>query len=151
MLSIYPASGYAPYVGHNRMWCGVLQTIKYSTKVPCVIRLCPTLPYTVLLYILGWKVCRLTDIVSGRELDILGYNIPRDGKYLGVPCKRQFLYSAISNPQDHSKRFTLYFPDRPVHSDTISASLGSIQPYATINARRLLIHISTIVYSQVLI
>ena len=27
-----------------------------------------------------------------------------------------------------------YFPGRPVHSDTISASLGSIQPYATINA-----------------
>ena len=26
----------------------------------------------------------------------------------------------------------LYFPDRPVHSDTILASLGSIQPYATI-------------------
>ena len=35
--------------------------------------------------------------------------------------------------------------------DTISASLGSIQPYATINARRLLLHISTTVYSQVLI
>ena len=47
--------------------------------------------------------------------------------------------------------FTLYFPDRPVHSDTISASLGSIQPYATINARRLTVHISTTVYSQVLI
>ena len=53
--------------------------------------------------------------------------------------------------QDHSKYFTLYFPDRPVQSDTISASLGSIQPYATINARRLLVHISTSVYSQVLI
>ena len=26
--------------------------------------------------------------------------------------------------RDRSKRFTLYFPDRPVHSDTISASLG---------------------------
>ena len=48
--------------------------------------------------------------------------------------KGKFLYSAVSSPQDHSKRFTLYFPDRPVHSDTISASLGSIQPYATINA-----------------
>ena len=39
----------------------------------------------------------------------------------------------------------------PVQSDTISASLGSIQPYATINARRLLVHISTNVYSHVLI
>ena len=65
--------------------------------------------------------------------------------------KGKFLYSAVSSPQDRSKRFTLYFPDRPVHSDTISASLGSIQPYATINARRLLVHISTTVYSQVLI
>ena len=63
-----------------------------------------------------------------------------------VKCK--FLYSAVSSPQDRSKRFTLYFPDRPVHSDTIS---GSIQPYATINARRLLVHISTTVYSHVLI
>ena len=65
--------------------------------------------------------------------------------------KGKFLYSAVSSPQDRSKRFTLYFPDRPVHSDTVSASLGSIQPYATINARRLLVHISTTVYSQVLI
>ena len=65
--------------------------------------------------------------------------------------KGKFLYSAVSSPQDRSKRFTLYFPDRPVHSDTISASLGSIQPYATINVRRLLVHISTTVCSQVLI
>ena len=27
--------------------------------------------------------------------------------------KGKFLYSAVSNPQDCSKRFTLYFPDRP--------------------------------------
>ena len=65
--------------------------------------------------------------------------------------KGKFLYSAVSGPQDRSKRFTLYFPNRPVHSDTISASLGSIQPYATINAQRLLVHISMTVYSQVLI
>ena len=65
--------------------------------------------------------------------------------------KGKFLYSAVSSPQDRSKHFTLYFPDRSVHSDTILASLGSIQPYATINAQRLLVHISTTVYSQVLI
>ena len=65
--------------------------------------------------------------------------------------KGKFLYGAVSSPQDRSRRFTLYFPDRPVHSDTITASLGSIQPYAAINARRLLVHISTTVYSQVLI
>ena len=32
---------------------------------------------------------------------------------------------------------------------TQTPSLGNIQPYATINARRLLVHISTPVYSQV--
>ena len=63
--------------------------------------------------------------------------------------KDKFLYSAVSNPQDCSKRFTLYFPGRPVQSNTISTSLGNIQLYATINARRLLVHISTTVYSQV--
>ena len=59
----------------------------------------------------------------------------------------KFLYSAVSN--DCSKHFTLYFPDRPVHSVTISASLGNNQPYVIINAQRLLIHMSTTVYSQV--
>ena len=51
-----------------------------------------------------------------------------------------FLNGAVSNPQGCSKRLILYFPDRPVQSDTISIYLGSIQPYATINARRLLVH-----------
>ena len=56
--------------------------------------------------------------------------------FLDTPSVKQkvkFLYSAVSNPQDRSKRFTLCF--RAVHSDTILASLGSIQSYATINAR----------------
>ena len=62
-----------------------------------------------------------------------------------------YIAHAVSSPQDRSKRFTLYFPGRPVHSDTISASLGSMQPYTTINARMLLVHISATVSSQVLI
>ena len=70
---------------------------------------------------------------------------------LKLEFKKKFLYSKVSSSQNCSKHFTLYFPDRPVHSDTISASLGSIQPYAAINARRLLVHISTTVYSQILI
>ena len=38
-----------------------------------------------------------------------------------------FLYSAVSSPLDRSKRFTLFaLPGTPVHSDTNSASLGSI-------------------------
>ncbi|KAK2162678.1 hypothetical protein NP493_1506g00000 [Ridgeia piscesae] len=45
----------------------------------------------------------------------------------------QFLYSTVSNPQDCSKCFKHYFPGRPVQSNTISTSLGSIQPHATIN------------------
>ena len=36
------------------------------------------------------------------------------------------LYSAVSSPLGRSKRFTLSSPGRPVHSDTNSASLGSI-------------------------
>ena len=40
--------------------------------------------------------------------------------------KSKFFYSAVSNPQDCSKRFTLSFPDRPVQLDTISNSLGSM-------------------------
>ena len=32
--------------------------------------------------------------------------------------------------------FTHYFPGRPVQSNTISTSLGSIQPHATINVRK---------------
>ena len=34
--------------------------------------------------------------------------------------------------------FTHYFPGRPVQSNTISTSLGSIQPHATINVRKAL-------------
>ena len=36
------------------------------------------------------------------------------------------LYSAVSSPLDRSERFTLSSPGRPVHSDTNSASPGSI-------------------------
>ena len=32
--------------------------------------------------------------------------------------------------------FTLYFPGRRVQSNTISTSLGSMQPHATINVRK---------------
>ena len=39
-------------------------------------------------------------------------------------CKQdKFLYSAVSIPQDCSKRFTLYFAGRPVHSNIVSTSL----------------------------
>ena len=86
-------------------------------------------------------------VTASTRLSVVGYSV-----VTFILCKNDnFLYSAVSSPQDSSKHFTLYFPDRPVHWDTISASLGSIQPYATINARRLLLYISTTVYSQVLV
>ena len=41
--------------------------------------------------------------------------------------KKVVLYSAVSSPLDRSKRFTLVaLPNRPVHSDTNSASPGGI-------------------------
>ena len=58
-------------------------------------------------------------------------------------CKKgMFLYSAVSSPLDHSKCFTLFaFPGRPVHSNTNSASLGSI---LAITREGLFTHISII-------
>ena len=63
-----------------------------------------------------------------------------------MTSKGKFLCSTVSGPQDCSKIFYALLP-RPVQSNTVSTSLGSIQPYATINARRLLVLISTTVYS----
>ena len=39
-----------------------------------------------------------------------------------VMAKSTFLYSAVSSTHDPSKRFTLYFLDRPVHSDRLGFS-----------------------------
>ena len=61
------------------------------------------------------------------------YKKPQDmsdnnNNLLGIfVLKCSFLYGAVSSPLDRSKRFTLFaFPGRPVHSDTNSASPGSI-------------------------
>ena len=47
-----------------------------------------------------------------------------------MPCaklpKGMVVYSAVSSPLDRSRRFALSSPGRPVHSNTNSASLGSI-------------------------
>ena len=53
-------------------------------------------------------------------------------------------YNAVFSPQDRSKRFTHQFSGRPVQPDTISTSLGSIQLYAAISTRRLLVHLLSI-------
>ena len=64
--------------------------------------------------------------------------------------KGMVLYSAISSPLDRSKRFTLSSPGRPVHSDTVLGFSWKHSSHAAI-AQRLFTHISTTVYSQVLI
>ena len=100
---------------------------------------------------LDWNNHIKTDIIAGQLQPVLFCGVKVCLRAAQHGKKGKFLYSAVSNPQDCSKRFTHYFPGRPVQSNTISTSLGSIQPYATINAQRLLVHISTTVYSQVLI
>ena len=65
-------------------------------------------------------------------------------------CKGMVLYSAVSSPLDRSKRFTLSSPDRPVHTDTVLGFSWKHSSHAAI-AQRLFTHISTTVYSQVLI
>ena len=64
--------------------------------------------------------------------------------------KGMVLYSAVSSPLDRSKRFTLSSPGRPVHSDTVIGFSWKHPSHAAI-AQRLFTHISTTVYSQVLI
>ena len=67
-----------------------------------------------------------------------------------VKGKGMVLYSAVSSPLDRSKRFTLSSPGRPVHSDTVLGFSWKHSSHAAI-AQRLFTHISTTVYSQVLI
>ena len=64
--------------------------------------------------------------------------------------KGMVLYSAVSSPLDRSKRFTLSSPGRPVHSDTVLSFSWKHSSHAAI-VQRLFNHISTTVYSQVLI
>ena len=72
--------------------------------------------------------------------------------FLFVPRSKKgmVLYSAVSSPLDRSKRFTLSSPGRPVHSDTVLGFSWKHSSHAAI-AQRLFTHISTTVYSQVLI
>ena len=78
----------------------------------------------------------------------LGDDGPRGSKK--VKGKGMVLYSAVSSPLDRSERFTLSSPGRPVHSDTVLGFSWKHSSHAAI-AQRLFTHISTTVYSQVLI
>ena len=71
--------------------------------------------------------------------------------YAFKKVKVKFSSYIVQYPILRIAQSAFHFQDRPVQPDTISTSLGSIQPYATINARRLLVHISTTVNSQVFI
>ena len=74
-------------------------------------------------------------------------------KYVELDKKKSkgmVLYSAVSSPLDRSKRVTLSSPGRPVHSDTVLGFSWKHSSHAAI-AQRLFTHISTTVYSQVLI
>ena len=69
-----------------------------------------------------------------------------------VKGKGMVLYSAISSPLDRSKRFTLSSPGRPVHSDIVLGFSWKHSSHAAIAQQLgLFTHISTTVYSQVLI
>ena len=62
---------------------------------------------------------------------------------VAIKGKGMFLYSAVSSPLDRSKRFTLYPlpPGRPVHSDTNSASQGSILAMQQLPAKTIHSHL----------
>ena len=66
-------------------------------------------------------------------------------------CKKASSYIA-QYPVLRTVQSALHFTSlTDLFNQTLSASLGISEPYATINARSLLVHISTTVYSQVLI
>ena len=94
-------------------------------------------------------------VISTLDENVLGSPMPGadESEYPLRPCKKvkgMVLYSAVSSPLDRSKRFTLSSPGRPVHSDTVLGFSWKHSSHAAI-AQRLFTHISTTVYSQVLI
>ena len=106
---------------------------------------CILLPYT--LYIIY--------LYLGGPLDSVYVIILREGfltvgGIIIVMFKGMVLYSAVSSPLDRSKRFTLSSPGRPVHSDTVLVFSWKHSSHAAI-AQRLFTHMSTTVYSEVLI
>ena len=76
--------------------------------------------------ITGPAAAVLISEVSMNPVEYSGFIFHTWDMFLGVKGKGMVLYSAVSSPLDRSKRFTLSSPDRPVHSSTHSASLGSI-------------------------
>ena len=151
-----------PYVTStytNRLPCWVSPqvtpsdvTSTYTNRLPCWVSPQVTPSYVTSTYTNRPCLRRVPTFASGAGPVVSSWGrLFHSGIALRNSKNGKFLDSAVSSPQDCSKCFTRYFPDRPVYSGTNLASLRSIQPYATINAQRLLVHISTTVYSQVLI
>ena len=97
-----------------------------SSFLLCSLRLTPCIHRNILISVLFISISSFFFIVqhSAPYIELDGYFlVTYDSKKV---CKGMFLYSAVSSPLDRSKRFTLSSPGRPVHSDTNSASPGSI-------------------------
>ena len=88
-------------------------------------------------------------VIWRRHTELLAVWIKVNSAHKGKG-KGMVLYSAVSSLLDRSKRFTLSSPGRPVHSDTVLGFSWKHSSHAAI-AQRLFTHISTTVYSQVLI
>ena len=89
-------------------------------------------------------------IVEESRMDVYCANELFNDIILKTKKEGMVLNSAVSSPLDRSKRFTLSSPGRPVHSDTVLGFSWKHSSHAAI-AQRLFTHISTTLYSQVLI
>ena len=86
------------------------------------------------------QMAALRDEILDLQQELLQYKSVSDLES-SLYKKGMFLYSAVSSPLDRSKRFTLFaFPDRPVHSDTNSASPGSILATQQLRAKTIHSH-----------
>ena len=97
----------------------------------------------------GLPICEVLVVHNAQRGAECAY-LPPHGNMVGDTRHGMVLYSAVSSPLDRSKRFTLSSPGRPVHSDTVLGFSWKHSSHAAI-AQRLFTHISTTVYSQVLI
>ena len=147
---------YSNYFGHSaRSIKGILQSVRDSHHFAYTCKiywLCIVIVHKYVNRVRHWRMHVRTSYVCPMVFDYpVGRGLLTSQSQLLAKIPPILAFFNKSNPHDCSKRFTHYFPGRSVQSNTISTSLGSIQPHAAINARRLLVHISTSVYSQVLI
>ena len=86
------------------------------------------------------QMAALRDEILDLQQELLQYKSVSDLES-SLNKKGMFLYSAVASPLDRSKRFTHFaFPDSPVHSDTNSASPGSILATQQLRAKTIHSH-----------